>query len=321
VLPKFVLPSKILSAEQVSRHCLMKLGVVCHKVESDISRWVDEDQGSGDVSLWNLVPPGVQDDHAAHCFVVAKEDFYLSGVWLMAAVFHWVLDGNAEVRTDFSDGDGVKAGDVIMSVKGAGAGLLAAERVALNLASRLSGITTYTRKVFRTLESLKGESPEVKTAVLLETRKTTPGLRMYEKYATRVGGARNHRHGLDSGVMFKENHLRLGGEMKSMIGRATRQTPVLTKVEVEVTNLEEFLLAAESGADLIMLDNFDSLDVKKAVALRDQRFKGLLLEVSGNLDQKNLAELAISGVDFASMGALIHKASWVDMSLQMGSPL
>jgi nicotinate-nucleotide pyrophosphorylase (carboxylating) len=166
------------------------------------------------------------------------------------------------------------------------------------------------------VEALK-EAGSTGKPVVLETRKTTPGHRMYEKYATRVGGAQNHRHGLDAGAMLKENHLRSIGNICDALRLLKRTVPVLSRIEVEVTSLAEFRVALKEGADVIMLDNFSWDDVAVAVAERNVASSLAKLEVSGNLDGKSAERLVASGVDYASMGALVHKAVWVDMSLQL----
>jgi nicotinate-nucleotide pyrophosphorylase (carboxylating) len=255
--------------------------------------------------------------------IVAKEEFFLCGLHLMAETFRLTSDGAALVASDLSDGVRVKKGDVVLAAHGQPEALLLAERVALNLASRLSGVATTTAAVAGRLAAAAVKAGTVAPA-LLETRKTTPGLRALEKYATRTGGARNHRHGLDAGAMLKENHIRAAGDLRVALRALKERVPVLTKIEIEVTNLAEFDIALAEGADVVMLDNFAPADVREAVTRRDARAVGPSsgarlprLEVSGNLDTRDPAEIVSFGVDYVSMGALVHKAPWIDMSLQL----
>ncbi len=175
----------------------------------------------------------------------------------------------------------------------------------------MSGISTKTNKILSEIRK------HTQTLQLLETRKCTPGLRMYEKYAVRVAGARNHRHALDSGAMLKENHLRSIGTLEQGLIKLKQALPILSTAEIEVTNLEEFKRALDYDANVIMLDNFSVQDAQKASAERDIKNKHVKLELSGNLDEKRIEDLVQTGVDYVSMGALIHKAVWVDMSLQL----
>lgn len=306
----FLMPKNELTQIDFIEFCTSKLGVVPNRILTDILRWLDEDHGSGDPSLF----AGMDKNQTAQFFVVAKQDFTLSGLHIMQAVFYQSSGGTIKLFSHFQDGDTIHKGDIIIAGEGATSSILLAERVALNLSSKISGISTKTKSILSEIRKYS------KTISLLETRKTTPGLRLYEKYATRVGGARNHRHGLDTGAMLKENHLRSIGSIEEALDNLTKNAPILTKIEIEVTNLLEFRAALNKGADVIMLDNFSHDDVKTAVQEKNKINSNLKLELSGNLDEKNIQEIASLGVDYLSMGALVHKAIWVDMSLQLYLP-
>lgn len=300
-------PKNKISTSDFVEFCHLRLGVSPGRVIADIQTWLSEDQGAGDATLFSSFTKDAQSE----MYIIAKESFVICGIMLMAEVF-WTTSPEVEIFSDFKDGDVISKGDVVIAGRGSAAGFLLGERVALNLSSRLSGISQKTQQMVKALKKFSKKTPE-----LLETRKTTPGLRIYEKYATRTGGARNHRHGLDSGVMFKENHLRTVGGIQKALAQAKKNAPILTRIEVEVTSLAEFSEAMLHGADVIMLDNFSLDDVKKAVAMLKKSKMNPKLELSGNLDNKDLAQLANLEIDYMSMGALIHKANWVDMSLQL----
>lgn len=308
------LPRKERESSEFASWCASSLGLTPQWVRGCLQEWLEEDHGGGCVSLW----PGAAGaaTRPATAVILAKEDFRLSGLHLMLETFRLASDGAVAVFSDVEDGELVKKGSLVLAAKGRAGALLLAERVALNLASRLSGVTTLTSRFVASLQEAATKAG-CSAPTLLETRKTTPGLRVFEKYATRMGGARNHRHGLDGGAMLKENHLRAAGDIRVALQALKRHTPILTKIEIEVSNLAEFEVALEEGADVIMLDNFQSADVVRAVAVRNARFASVKLEMSGNLDTRPVAEIVQSGVDFVSMGALVHKAPWVDMSLQL----
>jgi nicotinate-nucleotide pyrophosphorylase (carboxylating) len=310
---KVVCPYAIPEHENTAAHfvefCHTRLGVPPARVLRDIGAWLEEDTGHGDETLTS----GIWGARNATAVIVAKESFVLAGLSVAAEVFRQTSGGLVRLFSNFQDGDRVQKGDVVLAATGAAAALLMAERTSLNFMCRTSGVATKTRSV---VEALK-EAGSTGKPVVLETRKTTPGHRMYEKYATRVGGAQNHRHGLDAGAMLKENHLRSIGNICDALRLLKRTVPVLSRIEVEVTSLAEFRVALKEGADVIMLDNFSWDDVDVAVAERNALNSAVKLEVSGNLDGKSAERLVASGVDYASMGALVHKAVWVDMSLQL----
>ncbi len=305
----FVLPEKESTSADFVSFCHTSLGVPPSRVLRDLQAWLDEDTGRGDVTLAS----GIWGRREATAVIVAKEDFVLAGLPVAAEVFRQASGSHVRLFSSFQDGAFVKKGDVVLVAKGAAAALLMAERTCLNFMCRVSGIATKTKSVVDALVQAGSEGKPV----VLETRKTTPGHRMYEKYATRVGGAQNHRHGLDAGAMLKENHLRSIGNIRDALRLLKKSIPILSGIEVEVTSLSEFRVALDEGADVIMLDNFSWQDVSTAVTERNAKRSSAKLEVSGNLDGDKARSLVQSGVDYASMGALIHKSVWVDMSLQL----
>lgn len=297
----------------VDSQLVAQFGVSPQRIYKDIDAWLEEDSGGGDVSLWTQ-PVGTPEMKVE---IIAKQDFMLCGLSLMAAVFHRTHASlSCLLESDFRDGARVKKGDVILRGRGDARCLLLGERVALNLAARLSGIASKTSAMLEIVEKSAARA-QARSPRLLETRKTTPGIRLYEKYATRLAGVRNHRHSLDTGLMLKENHLRSFGGIAAALSSARKSIPLLTKLEVEVTNLNEFSEAVAGGADVIMLDNFALDDIKIAVAERSKSGRAIELEVSGNLSEENIAAYAGLGIDYLSSGALIHQATWVDMSLQL----
>lgn len=304
---------KELDRQWVDRRIVSQFGISPHRVHADIDAWLAEDAGGGDVSQWTQPADGTR----MRMKIIAKQEFILCGLELMAAVFQRT-HGHAglTLKSAFEDGAQVRAGDVVLEGEGDARCLLLGERVALNLSAHLSGITTKSKKMLDVVQRAAAAALS-RAPQLLETRKTTPGLRLYEKYATRLAGVRNHRHALDTGLMLKENHLRSFGGISVALGHAAQRAPVLTKLEVEVTNLREFREALSGGADVIMLDNFPLSDVRIAVQERNAAGGGAALEVSGNLSEENIAAVAQLGVDYLSSGALIHQATWVDMSLQL----
>lgn len=305
--------SSELTRAWVDAEIVSRFGVSPQRIERDIDAWLEEDAGGGDLSQWTQLRPSVR----MRLQIVAKQEFVLCGLPLMAAVFYRAHGAvPLFLQSSFQDGQRVKRGDVVLSGEGDARCLLLGERVALNLSARLSGIATKSANMKLLVENAAAQA-NCTPPQLLETRKTTPGLRLYEKYATRLAGVRNHRHSLDTGLMLKENHLRSFGGIESALESALKNAPILTKIEVEVTNLDEFRQALAGGADVIMLDNFSLADVQRAVAERFTCGRRVALEVSGNLTEENIAAVAKLGIDYLSSGALIHQATWVDMSQQL----
>ena len=267
-----------------------------------IAAALDEDLGTtGDVTSLAVIDANLR----GRARFLSKDHLVLSGLEAAAGVFHAVDPG---VRITWSRGEGsvVEKGEVFGEVEGAARSLLTAERPALNLLQRLSGIATLTRQAVEALGSGKTR--------LLDTRKTTPGLRALEKAAVRAGGGLNHRMGLFDGVMIKDNHIAACGSITQAIRRARAYVHPLMKVECEVTDLAGLDEAIAAGADMVLLDNMDDALLAEAVERTAGRVK---LEASGNMSLERLPRVAASGVDFVSMGALTHSARAVDISLEM----
>jgi nicotinate-nucleotide pyrophosphorylase (carboxylating) len=266
-----------------------------------IKRALEEDVGYGDITTQSLVPP----EQKARGILSAQTPGIVAGIKVSQAVFTY-LDPELEFDALKSDGDEIQPGDVIAVVRGRARTLLTGERVALNFLQRLSGIASKTREMVDMIKYSKAE--------LLDTRKTTPGLRVLEKYAVVVGGARNHRFGLFDGVMIKDNHIKTVGSIQKAVSTARQKVPHTIKIEVEVETLEQLHEALEAHADIIMLDNMDIHEMIEAVNIVGGR---ALLEASGGINEGNLVEVARTGVDFISMGALTHAAISLDISFDI----
>ena len=262
---------------------------------------LEEDIGSGDATSEALIEPG----RVATAAIFAKEDLILAGLKVAQEVF-FTLDSAVLFETIFQDGDRVESGSEILRARGKLRALLAGERTALNFLQRLSGIATLTRHC---VDRVKGFGVQV-----TDTRKTTPGWRRLEKYAVRMGGGHNHRFGLYDGVLIKDNHILACGGISEAVNRARARKPHLLQIEVEATDLDQVKEALENGADVIMLDNMGLEDIRKAVALIQRR---ALIEVSGGVTLDTLAELADTGVDIVSMGAITHSPRAVDISMRI----
>lgn len=236
--------------------------------------------------------------------LICKEDGVIAGLDVFKRVF-LLLDDKTEVTFSCADGDEVKKGQRLGVVRGDIRVLLSGERTALNFLQRMSGIATYTRKV---AELLRGSNTK-----LLDTRKTTPGMRIFEKYAVKVGGGYNHRFNLSDGILLKDNHIGAAGGVKEAVMMAKEYAPFVRKIEVEVEDLDMLKEALEAGADIIMLDNMSVEDMKKAVALCAGKAE---TECSGNVTKENVAKLVDIGVDYISSGALTHSSPILDLSLK-----
>ncbi len=266
-----------------------------------IKRALEEDIGYGDITTQSLIPA----EQKARGLFVAKTPGVVAGIKVSQTVFAY-LDPATEFEIHKDDGDTIEPGDVIAVVRGKARTLLTGERTALNFLQRLSGIATKTRK----MTDLIKYSP----AQLLDTRKTTPGLRVLEKYAVSVGGGRNHRFGLFDGVMIKDNHIQAVGSIAQAVATARQKVPHTVKIEVEVETMEQLQEALEARADIIMLDNMDIYEMVEAVQITAGR---ALLEASGGINEGNVVEAARTGVDFISMGALTHAVSSLDISFDI----
>ena len=259
-----------------------------------------EDITSEDVST-NSVMPHPQ---AGEVDLICKEDGIICGLQVFERTFT-LLDENTKVEFYVKDGDEVKKGQLMAKVYGDIRTLLCGERTALNYLQRMSGIATYTHSVASLLKGTKTK--------LLDTRKTTPNNRIFEKYAVRIGGGNNHRYNLSDGVLLKDNHIGAAGGVKKAITMAKEYAPFVRKIEVEVENLDMVKEAVEAGADIIMLDNMSHEDMKTAMELIDGKAE---VEVSGNVTKENIARLTDLGVDYISSGALTHSAPIMDISLK-----
>lgn len=236
--------------------------------------------------------------------LIAKEDGIIAGLDVYARVFQ-VLDEKTEISFNFKDGEAVKKGDLLGTVTGDIRVLLSGERVALNYLQRMSGIATYTKQVSKLLEGSK--------VTLLDTRKTTPNCRVFEKYAVRIGGGCNHRYNLSDGVLLKDNHIGAAGSVAKAVAMAKEYAPFVRKIEIEVETMEQVKEAVEAGADIIMLDNMTPEMMKEAVELIAGRAQ---TECSGNITKENIAKILETGVDFVSSGALTHSAPILDISMK-----
>lgn len=275
------------------------------QLDDYILRALKEDITSEDVSTNAVMPESKQGEVELIC----KEDGIICGLDVFQRVFT-LLDSDTVFETEFKDGDAVKNGQKMGVVRGDIRVLLSGERVALNYLQRMSGIATLTK-------SLADELVGSKTK-LLDTRKTTPNMRPFEKYAVTVGGGNNHRYNLSDGVMLKDNHIGAAGGIKEAVALAKAYAPFVRKIEVETETMEQVKEAVEAGADIIMLDNMSNEQMKEAVAYIDGRAE---TECSGNVTKEKLAAIREIGVDYVSSGALTHSAPILDISLKNLHPI
>ena len=241
--------------------------------------------------------------------LICKQDGVICGLPVFERTFK-ILDAQTEVKLFAKDGDRVKKGQFLAEVVGDIRVLLSGERTALNFLQRMSGIATYTAEVVKLLEGSKTK--------LLDTRKTTPNMRIFEKYAVKCGGGNNHRYNLSDGILLKDNHIGAAGGVKQAVESAKAYASFVRKIEVEVENLDMCREALEAGADIIMLDNMSAADMKKAVALIGGK---AVTECSGNVTRENIKNIIDTGVDFVSSGALTHSAPILDLSLKNLHPV
>ena len=272
------------------------------KMQADqlIRMALQEDITSEDVSTNAVMPTATK----GTVDLIAKEDGVVAGLDIYARVFT-ILDEKTEIDFHCKDGDEVKKGDLMATVTGDIRVLLSGERVALNYLQRMSGIATYTRQVAKLLEG--------SNVTLLDTRKTTPNCRVFEKYAVRVGGGCNHRYNLSDGVLLKDNHIGAAGSVTKAVQMAKAYAPFVRKIEIEVETLDQVKEAVEAGADIIMLDNMTPEVMKQAVELIDGRAQ---TECSGNITKENIQKIREIGVGFVSSGALTHSAPILDISMK-----
>lgn len=272
------------------------------KINADkyIMMALEEDITSEDIST-NSVMPEYQKGQVQ---LICKQDGIIAGLGVFKRVFE-LLDDTVEFEMNVKDGDEVKKGQLMAVVTGDIRALLSGERTALNYLQRMSGIATYTNSIVKLLEGSR--------TTLLDTRKTTPNMRIFEKYAVRVGGGYNHRYNLSDGVLLKDNHIGAAGSVTAAVKMAKEYAPFVRKIEIEVENLAMVKEAAEAGADIIMLDNMSTEDMSEAIRIIDGRAE---TECSGNVTKENIGRLTALGVDYISSGALTHSAPILDISMK-----
>lgn len=269
-------------------------------VDDYIINTLKEDITSEDVSTNAVMPENKQ----GKADLICKQDGIVCGLDVFERTFK-ILDDTSRFEANFKDGDFVKKGDLIGVIYGDVKAILSGERTALNYLQRMSGIATMTREYVNELKGYK--------TVLLDTRKTTPNMRPFEKHAVKVGGATNHRYNLSDGVLLKDNHIGAAGSVTKAIKMAKAYAPFVRKIEIETETLEQVKEALDAGADIIMLDNMDNDTMRKAVEMIGDKAQ---TECSGNVTKERLKEIAEIGVDFVSCGALTHSAMIMDVSLK-----
>ena len=269
-------------------------------IDEHIKHALAEDMNAGDISTDCVMPNAC----VGRAQLLCKQDGIIAGLDVFARVFE-ILDSDVRFEACVSDGDAVCKGQLLGVVRGGVRAILSGERTALNYLQRMSGIATYTNKVAKLLEG--------SATTLVDTRKTTPGMRLFEKEAARLGGAVNHRYNLTDGVMLKDNHIAAAGGITKAVACARARAPFVRKIEVETETLEQVQEALDAGADIIMLDNMDRETMAAAVALIGGRAQ---TECSGNITLENVASIACLGVDFVSCGTLTHSAGILDLSLK-----
>lgn len=274
-------------------------------VDEYLLNTLKEDITSEDVST-NAVMP---EDKQGKADLICKQDGIICGLDIFKRTFE-LLDPTSRFEANFKDGDRVKKGDLLGVIYGDIKAILSGERTGLNYLQRMSGIATITREY---MDELKGYS-----TTLLDTRKTTPNMRPFEKYAVTVGGATNHRYNLSDGVLLKDNHIGAAGSITKAIQMAKAYAPFVRKIEIETETLEQVKEALDAGADIIMLDNMDNETMKKAVEIINGKAQ---TECSGNVTKERLKEIAEIGIDFVSCGALTHSAPIMDISLKNLTPV
>lgn len=266
-----------------------------------IKAWIAEDVGRGDRTTEAVIPP----EAVGRARIEAREPALVAGLDIALGCFH-AAGGGVEAKDLAPDGTSVSQGDVVARLEGSLRSILTGERTALNLLARLSGVATLTS---RFVAAVSGAPVRI-----VDTRKTTPGLRALEKYAVRVGGGSNHRHGLDDGVLIKDNHIVAAGSLVEAVRRARAGVPHGLRVEVEVTSLEELDEAVSAGADAVLLDNMSPEQTVESVARAGGK---VILESSGGITLDNVKEYAAAGVDLISIGVLTHSAQSIDFALEM----
>lgn len=275
------------------------------EILTSIGEFLAEDIGRGDITTTATVP---QDTRGVGRFL-AKEYLVLCGLDVAEAVFFQLDPDVGEIETGYNEGDEIEEGTVFATLKGYADVLLVGERTALNLIQRMSGIATLTRQFVKAVEGTG--------AAIVDTRKTTPGLRALEKYAVTVGGGKNHRMGLDDGVLIKDNHIALAGGITRAVSAAKERVGHLHKIEVEISNWAQLREAIEAGAEIVMLDNQTPEEAAKLVGMARNLNPNVLIEASGNMDLDRVRSYAEAGVDLISVGRITHSARAVDISFKI----
>jgi nicotinate-nucleotide pyrophosphorylase (carboxylating) len=270
-----------------------------------VGDFLAEDIGRGDITTSSTVPP----DTRGQGRFLAKEDLILCGLDVAEAVFYHLDPDSAEIESTCAEGDEIAMGTIFGTLKGYADVLLVGERTALNLLQRLSGIATLTRAYVRAVEGTGAQ--------IVDTRKTTPGLRLLEKYAVTVGGGKNHRMGLDDGVLIKDNHIALAGGITEAVSAAKSRVGHLHKVEVEISNWAQLREAIEAGAEIVMLDNQSPEEAAKLVDMARSMNPNVVIEASGGMDLDRVRSFGEAGVDLISVGRLTHSARAVDISFKI----
>lgn len=268
-------------------------------VEDIVKRALNEDLQYGDITTEAIL----NDKEKAVIDLIAKEDGIIAGVEVFKIVFK--ILGDTQVNLYIKDGDRVKSGEKFGEVLGSTKNILSGERVALNFLQRMSGIATLTREFVDRLEGSKVK--------ILDTRKTTPNMRIFEKYAVTIGGGNNHRFGLNDGVLIKDNHIAAAGGVRNAVDLIREKAPFVRKIEVEVETIDQVNEALEAGADIIMLDNMDLETLRESVKIINNR---AMIEASGNIILDTITDIAETGVDFISTGALTHSFKVLDISMK-----
>ncbi len=272
---------------------------------TQIAEFLAEDIGRGDITTQACVAPGTKGTG----FFLAKENMVLCGLQIVEAVFLSLDPESPPLETSFRDGDEISSGLTFAIQKGYADVLLAGERTALNLLQRLSGIATMTRQYVKAIEGTN--------ANIVDTRKTTPGLRMLEKYAVMIGGGKNHRLGLDDGVLIKDNHIAIAGGVRRAVEAAKSSIGHLHKIEVEISNWAQLREAIEAGAEAILIDNQTPDEVRKLVEMARSLNPSVIIEASGGITLENVRSYAETGVDLISVGKLTHSVKSVDISFKI----
>ncbi|MEA1995504.1 MAG: carboxylating nicotinate-nucleotide diphosphorylase [Campylobacterota bacterium] len=258
-----------------------------------------------DVHYSDLTTDSIASGKTCDAYILTKEDGILAGGIFLKPLFK-LLDKNTEIELLKGEGKKIKKGDIVAHIRGKDKTIFYGERTALNIVQRCSGIATKTYRLNSIIKNYKAQ--------LTDTRKTTPGFRYFEKHAVRIGGGTNHRMGLFDCVLIKDNHIKIAGSITKAVKRVKKTIPFTTKIEIEVENLKMLKEALSLKADIIMLDNMDTENMKKAVEIANGK---LILEASGNINEKNIEQVAKTGIDYISCGAAVHHAVWLDMSMEI----